>query len=155
LWGPGVRIQISLIRIAVVGFVTIPGLAAAVRMAIEARRSARGDPPRAKYVCIPLARDDSEQQAITLIIGRSRQFGVNIFVIIDYEESFGIGSSEIFERAIGVGRGVNIQENGLIQVQVLREVSGQSGLWQCVRSCEAAILSHVMIKPSIDFKAVG
>jgi hypothetical protein len=155
LWDPGVRIQISLIRSAVVSFVTIAGVAAAIRMTIEARRLARGDPPRAKYVYVPLGRDDSEHQAITLIMGRSRQFGVNIFVTIYYEESLGVGSSEVFERAIGVGRVVNIQENGLIQVQVLREVSGQSGLWQRVRSCEAAILSHVMIKPSIDFNAVG
>lgn len=90
-----------------------------------------------------------------LIMDRSRQFGVNIFVTIHYEESLGIGSSEIFERAIGIGQVVNIQENGLIQVQDLRQSSGQSGLWQRIRSCEATILSHVMIKPSIDFNAMG
>ncbi|PPQ31979.1 hypothetical protein CCS01_16135 [Rhodopila globiformis] len=46
LWAPGVRIQVSLIWIAIIGFVTIAWLAAATRMAIEAPRLARDDPPR-------------------------------------------------------------------------------------------------------------
>jgi len=155
LWDPGVRVQISLIWLVVIGFVTVAWLAAATRMAIEARRLAREDPPRTRYVYVPPTPDDTEQQAITLIVGRSRQFGVNIFVTIYYEESLGVGSSEIFERAIGIGRVVNIQENGLIQVQVLRQMPGQSGLWQRIRSCEPAILAHVMIKSSIGFNAIG
>ena len=70
-------------------------------------------------------------------------------------KAWGIGSSEIFERAIGIGRGVNIQEISLIQVQGLRQVPGQSELWQRIRGCKAAMLAHVMIKPSIDFNAMG
>nr|WP_294506136.1 hypothetical protein [uncultured Rhodopila sp.] len=124
-------------------------------MTIDARRIARADPPKAVYVHVPQARDGEEDQPVTLIMGRSRQFGVNIFVTVYYEEGLGAGSDEILERAIGIGRVVNIQENGLIQVRVLREVSNQSGLWQRIRSCERAILSHVVIKPSVDFTSVG
>jgi len=87
LWDPGVRVQIGVIWLAVIGFVTIAWLATATRMTVEARRLARDDPPRARYVYVPLALDDSEQRATTLIVGRSRQFGVNIFVTIYYEES--------------------------------------------------------------------
>src|SRR5690242_15555776 len=52
LWDPGVRIQISLIWLAVICFVTIAWLATATRLTIEARRPARDDPPRARYVYV-------------------------------------------------------------------------------------------------------
>jgi hypothetical protein len=88
-------------------------------------------------------------------MGRSRQFGVNILVIVYYEERLEAGRGETFERKIGIGRVVNIQENGLIQVLVLREVSNHSELWQRVRNHEIATLSGIVIKPSIDFNAIG
>jgi hypothetical protein len=150
LWDPGKTVQIGLIWLAVMVFVMIAVIAAAARMVSDARQTARGDPPRAIYVASPAA-----DGPIVLIMSRSRQFGVNIFVTIYYEEILGAGRRELFERTIGIGRVINVQENGLIQVQVLREVVNQSGLWQRIRSCEMAILSHVIIKPSIDFNAVG
>ena len=90
-----------------------------------------------------------------LIMGQSRRFGVNILVAVYYEEGLGAGRREIFERAIGIGPVVNIQENGLIQVLLLPAVVNQSELWQRIPNREMAILPHVVIKPSIDFNSVG
>jgi hypothetical protein len=78
-----------------------------------------------------------------------------MFVTIYYEESLGAGGGELFERTIGVGQVVNVQENGLIQVRVLREVPGQSELWRRVRNREMNILSNLVAKPSINFNAIG
>jgi hypothetical protein len=155
VWDPGVKVQIGLVWVGAIGFLVVTVLATAVKMTIDARRAPRGEPPKAISVYAPPALDNADVQPLTLIMSRSREFGVNIFVTIYYEESLGGGSGQIFERAIGIGRIVNIQTNGLIQVLVLREVLNQSGLWQRVRSGEMAILSHVVIKPSIDFNAVG
>ena len=151
LWDPRIRVQIGLVWLSVIGFVLIAIIAAAIKMAVDARRAAHGAPPRAINVSAASPTDGP----IVLIMSRSRQFGVNIFVTIYYEEILGVGRGELFERTIGIGRIINIQENGLIQVLVLREVLNQSGLWQRIRSCEMAIVSHVFIKPSIDFNAVG
>jgi hypothetical protein len=151
LWDPGIKIQIGLIWLAVVAFAIISVLATAIKMAIEARRAAHGGPPRAVYAYVSTAGEG----AVTLIMGRSRQFGVNILVIVYYEERLEAGRGETFERKIGIGRVVNIQENGLIQVLVLREVSNHSELWQRVRNHEIATLSGIVIKPSIDFNAIG
>lgn len=74
--------------------------------------------------------------AVILLMRRSRQFGVNILVTVYYEESLGSGRGEVFERTIGIGRVVNIRENGLIQVLVLREVLNHSELWQGIRKNE-------------------
>jgi len=88
-------------------------------------------------------------------MGRSRLFGVNILVTIYYVEGLGSGQNEYFERAIGIGRVINIQENGLIQVLAPREVSNHAELWQRIRSRDMATLSRIIIKPSIDFGEAG
>jgi hypothetical protein len=61
----------------------------------------------------------------------------------------------VFERVIGIGRVVNIQQNGLIQVLVLKEVPNHVELWQRIRSHERSILPQIVIKPSIDFNETG
>ena len=82
-------------------------------------------------------------------------FGVNIFVTIYYVERLEQGRDEVFERAIGIGRVANIQQNGLIQVRVLREVQNHANLWQRIRNHERSILPQIVIKPSIDFNEAG
>jgi hypothetical protein len=151
----GIKVQIGLIWLAVFVFVVVAVVATAIKLALDARQAARSDPPRAVYVYAPNAIEGATGGPITLIMGRSRQFGVNILVTVYYEENLEVGRGELFERAIGIGRVVNIQENGLIQVLVLREISSHFELWQRIRSREIATLSHVVIKPSIDFDSVG
>jgi hypothetical protein len=47
------------------------------------------------------------------------------------------------------------EENSPIPRQVLCAISNHSVLWHDIRSCEMAILSHVMASPSINFNAAG
>jgi ribosomal 30S subunit maturation factor RimM len=92
---------------------------------------------------------------VTLVMGRSRQFGVNILVTVYYEERLSAERTDIIEQAIGIGQVINIQENGLIQVLVVREEPSHASLWQRIRNREMPILADVVIKPSIDFNAEG
>lgn len=115
---------------------------------------AQPNPPRAVYIVLPVT-GDATNQTLILVMERSRQFGVNILVTVYYEESLAAGRAEIFERTIGIGRVINIQENGLIQVRLLREVSNHGDLWQRIRNRDTTTLSNVIIKPSIDFNDAG
>jgi hypothetical protein len=89
------------------------------------------------------------------VLERSELFGVNILVTVYYIEQLDRGQGQVFERAIGIGRVANIQQNGLIQVLVLKEVPSHVELWQRIRNHETAILSQIVIKPSIDFNEAG
>jgi hypothetical protein len=89
------------------------------------------------------------------VLERSSLFGVSIFVTVYYVEGLERGRGEVVERAIGIGRVTNVQQNGLIQVLVLREVPNHAELWQRIRNHEKAILSQIIIKPSIDFNEAG
>ena len=149
-WDPGIKIPIGLIWLVVFLLVTAIVLATLINMTLVARRAARAGPPRAIHAFAP-----DEAGSVTLVPGKSRLFGVNIFVTIYYIESLSPGQDDVFERAIGIGRVINIQENGLIQVLVLREVPSHADLWQRIRSREMATLGQVPIKPSIDFHEAG
>jgi hypothetical protein len=155
LWNPSFTVSFSLISLAVMAFVVVIIIATAVKMAIDARRRAGGDLPRAVHVYNHSAAEGSTNDPITLVMSGSRQFGVNILVTVHYEEGLGREPGEIFERVIGIGQVVHVQESGLIQVRVLREVVNHSELWQRIQNREMASLSRVGIKPSIDFNAVG
>jgi len=66
-----------------------------------------------------------------------------------------VGGDAVFERTIGIGRVANVQQNGLIQVLVLREAPGSPDVWQRIRRRDMAALSHLVIKPSIDVSEAG
>ncbi len=55
-----------------------------------------------------------------------------------------------FERFIGVGRVLNIQANGLVQVLVLAEFSGQTDVWRRIRSREMQVLKDVLVRSSVS-----
>jgi hypothetical protein len=155
MWDPGIKVPIGLIWLVVMVFVVISIVATAIKVAMDARRLTHGDLPRAVYVFSQSGAESSTDGPIILVMGRSRQFGVNNFATIYYEEGLGTERGEVIERAIGIGQVANIQENGRIQVRVLREVANHSELWQRIRNREMATLSRVVIKPSIDFNSVG
>jgi hypothetical protein len=154
LWNPGIEVKIGLIWLVVIILVIVVALATAIKMAMDARRSARGDLPRAVAAIVPAAATD-RKQAVTLVMGRSRQFGVNILVTIYHEERLSAERTDIIEQAIGIGQVINIQENGLIQVLVVREEPIHAALWQRIRNRETPVLVDVVVKPSIDFNALG
>lgn len=149
-WDPGVKVPIGLIWLAVFVLVTASVFATLVNMTLVARRLAKAGPLRAIHA---FAADPTG--VVTLVLGRSSLFGVNILVTVYYIEGLGAGQKHTFERVIGIGQVSNVQENGLIQVQVLREAPNHIELWQRIRNCERMILGQVTIKPSIDFHEAG
>lgn len=88
-------------------------------------------------------------------MGRSGLFGVNILVTIYYEEHLTSAHGDVIEESIGIGQVINIQKNGLLQIRVLKEGTNHAALWKRIRERDVAVLSHVIIKPSIDFSDVG
>ena len=73
------------------------------KMAVDARRVAHGDPPRAVYVYAPSAAEGASDGPVTLIMGRSRQFGVNILVTAYYEEHLEAGDEILSSAGSGSG----------------------------------------------------
>ncbi len=155
LYTPATVVSISLIWLAVAGLLALTVLLTAGNLVVAARRYARGRLPRAVHAVVPASPSDGTPRPVTLVLERSDLFGVNIFVTIYYVQHLDRRRDEVFEQAIGIGRVANIQQNGLIQVLVLREVPNHAELWQRVRNHETAILSQIVIKPSIDFNEAG
>lgn len=149
------KVQIGLIWVTVFVLVIVAVLAASIRMTMEARRSKRAPLPKVRHVSMLERTGDETVKPLTLLMEPSRFFGVNILVTIFYVNLFGDGHDATYEQTIGIGQVVNIQENGLIQVLVLREMSDHAALWQRIRKPEMATLSQVVIKPSIDFNRAG
>jgi hypothetical protein len=112
LWDPGKTVQVGLIWLAVTVFVMIAVIAAAARMVFDPHQTARGAAPRAVYV----AASPAAHGVSILIKSRSRQFGVNIFVTIHYEELLRAGRRELFRTYDRYRVGCQRPENGLIQV---------------------------------------
>lgn len=149
-WDPGIKVPIGLIWLAALLLVVISIFATLVNMTLTARRNAKAGPPRAIHAFTAAPGDP-----VTLVFGASSLFGVNIFVTVYYIESLGSGQREVFERMIGVGHVINIQEDGLVQVLVLREMPAHAELWQRIRNRETATLGQVIVKPSISINMAG
>lgn len=158
IFGPlylsGTSVQINIIWLVVGLLATLALTLTAANMVMVARRLARPDISRAKRLLVRSGTAD-EKQLVTLVMGRSRQFGLNVLVTIYHEESLSAETSEILEQAIGIGLVINTQDNGLIQVRVLREEVIHAQLWTRIRDSVMSVLRHVIIKPSIDFNAAG
>ena len=92
---------------------------------------------------------------VTLVLDRSELFGFDVLVTIYFTERFEQGGDQVFERLIGVGRVSNVQQNGLVQVEVLVEVAGHAEIWQRVRNREQSAIAQVVVKPSVPYNAVG
>ena len=86
MWDPGIQIRIGLIWLAVVILVVVAVLATAIKMAMDARRKTGSDLPRVVHVHVATAAEHVVGAPVVLVMGRSRQFGVNILVTVYYEE---------------------------------------------------------------------
>jgi hypothetical protein len=155
IWDPGIRVQIGLIWLAVFALAVFAILAAAINMIVAVRQTAQPPPPTAVHVVVPEPAGGKPTRPLTLIVERSGLFSVNILVTISYVEMIGPGPDDVFEQSIGIGRVANIQENGRLQVQVIKEVANRADLWQRIRNREMAIVRRTVIKPSIDFNEAG
>ncbi len=151
LYVPDKAIQISLIWVAVASLGILTLMLTAVNMVMAARQSVRPDAPRAIRALV----SDTGKQRMTLVLGRSTEFGVNNLVTVYYEDHLSANSAEVLEQVIGVGRVIHTQENGLIQIRVLHEHLNHAELWQRIRGSDVAVPSRVVIKPSIGYNAAG
>jgi hypothetical protein len=121
---------------------------------IMARRSASQPLPRTRQVVVS-DRAAPAEPSVILVLDRSPLFGFNILVTIYYSERLDPRRGDVFERVIGIGRVVNVQQNGLTQVLVLAELPRNADLWQRTRNREAATLAQLVVKPSVLFDAAG
>ena len=81
-----------------------------------------------------------ESQTVILILGPSPLFSFNSVVAIYYLE-------DQFERLIGIGSVINVQENGLIQVSVMEAKTEDTRLWESIINNKADIIKHIIVKP--------
>lgn len=153
-YAPSATVQLGLIWLAAGGLLMLTTLLTAGNLVLTARRYARGRLPKVLHVYVPAGPNDGTVRPLTLVLDRSDLFGVSILVTIYYVEHLGLRRGEVFERQIGIGRVANIQQNGLVQILVLKEVSSHAELWQRIRSREMAALSQIVVKPSISFNEV-
>jgi hypothetical protein len=122
---------------------------------LVARHHAHGRLPEVLHASVPETGEEVLDAGVTLVMEASNLFGVNIFVTIYYTEPLDWGADEVFERAIGIGRVANVQQNGLVQVLVLRETPSHPEIWQRIRRRDTVTLSQLVIKPSIAFSDAG
>ena len=96
---------------------------------------------------------DSNNPSIVLLVDSSKLFGFDALVSVYFNQRFGGPKGEVFERLIGLGRISNIQEDGRIQLFVLRALPEHVDLWKRVRMQEAEALSQIVVKPSMPYEA--
>ena len=72
-WDPGIKVTVGLIWLAVFVLAFASVVATLVKMTLLARRLARAGPPRAVH-----AFASDQASPVTLILGKSALFGVNI-----------------------------------------------------------------------------
>jgi hypothetical protein len=155
LYAPAAVFRISVIWLAVGGLLALTLLWTATNMVVAARSNLNRHLPRTCHVMISEGRGPGAVASTILVLEQSELFGINILVTVYYSENLGLGRGEVFERAIGVGRVINVQENGLIQILVLAEVPANAELWQRIRNREPAPLAQLVVKPSIFFDPAG
>jgi len=155
LYAPTATVQVSLIWLTIAGSLSLTLLWTAINMGIAVRRSASQPLPRTRQIVVPDRAAPGADPSVILVLDRSSLFGFNILVTIYYSERLDPRRGDVFERAIGIGRVVNVQQNGLIQVLVLAELPGNADLWQRTRNREAAALAQLVVKPSVLFDAAG
>lgn len=81
-----------------------------------------------------------ESKTAILILEPSPLFSYNSIVAIYYVE-------DQFERLIGIGSVINVQENGLIQVSVIESKSEDSTVWKPILENKADKIKYLIVKP--------
>lgn len=61
--------------------------------------------------------------------------------------------SDEMEQLMGLGRVINIQENGMIQVLVIKDL-GNADTWKELCSNDAKFLRHLLVKPNVPSYAI-
>jgi len=81
-----------------------------------------------------------ENQTAILILEPSPLFSYNSIVAIYCVE-------DQFERLIGIGSVINVQENGLIQISVIESKSEDANVWKPILENKADKIKYLIVKP--------
>lgn len=147
-YAPGTPVQIGVMWLAVMAVSLLTIAMTVADMLQSARRLARHRArPKVIHVTTAPAPYQGESDLVTLVLDRSSGFAPAHVVTIDYAEPF--GSGQIFERRIGIGYVYNLQENGCIQIRVMKVVSNFDELWQRIRNRDLPTLAQVVVRPSV------
>jgi hypothetical protein len=115
-------------------------------MLASARRSA--------WVRLPRIVDavDSDEQLdhravpLLLLLESSSLFGPGVLVSVFRNEHR--SEKRVLERLIGLGYVLNVQADGLIQVEILAETPYQAEIWRRIKAREVSALREIVVKPS-------
>lgn len=150
LYLPAAELRVGLLWLVVAALLVVLALLTLVDLAAAARRRAAGRLPAVRAAFTPIAGTDVSAP-VTLLLDPSPLLGFDLLVAIYYNTLAEPGRRDGFERLIGLGHVANIQENGLIQVLVLRVIPAEDGLWQRIRDRDAATIDRLMVKPSVPW----
>jgi hypothetical protein len=118
----------------------------------SARRLAGRQSPKVIHVIVARSPVEGEANLVTPLLESSSGFMASHLVTINYAEPF--ASGQIFEQRIGIGYVCNLQQNGLVQIRVMKVVSNPDELWQRISNRDLPILAQVVIRPSVAISDV-
>lgn len=140
VWKPDIKVPLGiLVSITAFMFLLISLLATAVNILMEkykAEKQKNTDFPKVIKV-------REVDNSIFLVLNKSALFNFNIYTSVYLSDE---NSSEVF---IGVGVVHNIQENGLIQVEILYLEESHSTEWENLKQNHNNFLSKTVVKPYI------
>jgi hypothetical protein len=137
-------VQIGVLWLAVMLVLGLAIVMTAADMLRCARRLAFGHPAPNQF--------EGGADLVTPVLERSSSFAPDLVVTVDYAEPFRPG--QILERRIGIEYVYNIQENGFVQIRVVKVVSNPDELWQRIRNCDLPTLARVVVRPSMTMDEV-
>jgi hypothetical protein len=108
--------------------------------------------PRTVDVVEAGAQVDDRAVALLLLLESSALFGAGVFVSVFQNERR--SEERVLERLSGLGYVINVQADGLIQVQILAETPHQAEIWRRIRAREVSVLREVVVKPSFPREAL-
>lgn len=125
----------------------------AVDMVFRGRTEAKSHLPKVFCVIDPHKDSDKEGTVLRLLIEKSPWFSFDGVVSI-YHSEFVDSSSEKFEKYVGYGRVLTIQEDGKIQIDVQEMELDYAELWNRLRKNDQAVLRNILVKPAMPWEAL-
>lgn len=122
-------------------------------MLASARSAARARLPRTLDAVDSGAKADRGAVPLLLLLESSSLFGPGVLVSVFHNERR--SEKRILERLIGLGYVLNVQADGLIQVEILAETPHQAEIWRRIKSREISALREIVVKPSFPREGLG
>jgi hypothetical protein len=146
-YAPGAPVQIGVMWLAVGAVFGLTVAMTTVDMLQSARRLARHQTSKVIHVTTDPPPFEGQSDLVTLVLDRSSIFTPAHVVTIGYAAPF--GSGQILEQRIGIGYVHNLQENGFVQIRVVKMVSKPDELWQRIKNRDLPTLAQIVVRPSV------